>query len=90
MAFQGTFFTGDHLPRQKGDLCPILKTLGSNSISTLINAPLSFLTSGVRVLPMNSILATKGTGVVISVPSDSPDDYETVRDLFSEDEVPWY
>lgn len=28
---------------------------------------------------MNTILSTKGKGVVMSVPSDSPDDYVTVR-----------
>lgn len=35
----------------------------------------------VYVLPMESVLATKGTGVVTSVPSDSPDDYATLMDL---------
>jgi leucyl-tRNA synthetase len=30
---------------------------------------------------METVLATKGTGVVTSVPSDSPDDYATVTDL---------
>ena len=32
-------------------------------------------------LPMFGISMTKGTGVVTSVPSDSPDDYATLRDL---------
>ena len=30
---------------------------------------------------MMSILMTKGTGIVTSVPSDAPDDYATLRDL---------
>jgi leucyl-tRNA synthetase len=30
---------------------------------------------------METVLASKGTGVVTSVPSDSPDDYATVTDL---------
>jgi leucyl-tRNA synthetase len=30
---------------------------------------------------MEGVLATKGTGVVTSVPSDSPDDYVTMMDL---------
>ena len=30
---------------------------------------------------MLSILMTKGTGIVTSVPSDSPDDYASLRDL---------
>lgn len=54
---------------------------GSDLIGTLVNAPLSFHKDGVRVLPMESILETKGTGVVTCVPSDSPDDYATIVDL---------
>ncbi|KAI0151884.1 leucyl-tRNA synthetase, cytoplasmic [Hypoxylon sp. NC0597] len=54
---------------------------GADLIGTLVNAPLSFHKNGVRVLPMESILETKGTGVVTCVPSDSPDDYATITDL---------
>ena len=54
---------------------------GSSLIGTLINAPLSIHTEGVRVLPMETVLATKGTGIVTSVPSDSPHDFATVTDL---------
>lgn len=54
---------------------------GADLIGTLVNAPLSFHKDGVRVLPMESILETKGTGVVTCVPSDSPDDYATITDL---------
>jgi len=32
-------------------------------------------------LPMLSILMNKGSGIVTSVPSDSPDDFATLRDL---------
>jgi len=32
-------------------------------------------------LPMLTISMDKGTGVVTSVPSDSPDDFATLRDL---------
>jgi len=35
----------------------------------------------VYTLPMEGVLANKGTGVVTSVPSDSPDDYITMMDL---------
>ena len=31
------------------------------------------------ILPMENVLATKGTGVVTSVPSDSPDDFPDLR-----------
>lgn len=35
----------------------------------------------VYALPMLTISMDKGTGVVTSVPSDSPDDFATLRDL---------
>ena len=35
----------------------------------------------VYTLPMLTIKEDKGTGVVTSVPSDSPDDYAALRDL---------
>ncbi|KYK55273.1 leucyl-tRNA synthetase [Drechmeria coniospora] len=54
---------------------------GADIVGTLVNAPLSLHTEGVRVLPMETVLPTKGTGVVTSVPSDSPDDFATVTDL---------
>ncbi|KAI9681248.1 MAG: cytosolic leucyl tRNA synthetase [Caeruleum heppii] len=54
---------------------------GRALIGSLIHAPLSLHKDGVRILPMESVLAGKGTGVVTSVPSDSPDDYATVMDL---------
>ncbi|KAL7269588.1 cytosolic leucyl tRNA synthetase [Rhizina undulata] len=74
MAYQGIF-------PERG-VYPCVATMpGSALIGSLVYAPLSVHKSGVRVLPMESVLATKGTGVVTSVPSDSPDDYATVVDL---------
>ena len=35
----------------------------------------------IYTLPMLTIKDNKGTGVVTSVPSDSPDDYAALRDL---------
>lgn len=35
----------------------------------------------VYALPMMTILMNKGTGIVTSVPSDSPDDFAALRDL---------
>ena len=81
MAFQGTFFDSDHFPRHQSELPPVVELPGSAFVGTLVNAPLSVHKDGVRILPMESVLATKGTGVVTSVPSDSPDDYATVKDL---------
>lgn len=74
MAFQGIF-------PERGVYKSIAELKGQALIGTLVNAPLSVHTSGVRVLPMETVLATKGTGVVTSVPSDSPDDFATVTDL---------
>jgi leucyl-tRNA synthetase len=45
-----------------------------------LKAPLSSY-EVVFVLPMTTISMGKGTGVVTSVPSDSPDDWATLRDL---------
>lgn len=64
MAYQG-IFEKDGIPEKAADL------QGSDLIGTLVHAPLSFHPQ-VRVLPMDTVLATKGTGVVTSVPSDSP------------------
>jgi leucyl-tRNA synthetase len=74
MAHQGIF-------EKEGVIEKAADLVGSDMVGTLINAPLSLHKEGVRVLPMESVLPTKGTGVVTSVPSDSPDDYATVKDL---------
>lgn len=81
MAFQGTFFKSDHFPRDASELSAVVELTGASVVGTLVTAPLSVHTQGVRILPMESVLPTKGTGVVTSVPSDSPDDYATVTDL---------
>eukprot|EP00912_Choanoflagellata_sp_UC4_P000898 UC4_evm1s553 len=50
----------------------------------LMGLPLKAPLSGYDVVyswPMMTILENKGTGVVTSVPSDSPDDFATMRDL---------
>jgi leucyl-tRNA synthetase len=82
MCFQGHFFPDDEskFPRDQKELSPEIDLPGSAFVGTLVNAPLSVHKS-VRILPMETVSATKGTGVVTSVPSDSPDDYATVRDL---------
>ncbi|KAL2056891.1 hypothetical protein ABVK25_002630 [Lepraria finkii] len=81
MAFQGTFFKSDNFARNASELPAVLELLGSEVVGTLVIAPLSIHKQGVRILPMDSVLPSKGTGVVTSVPSDSPDDYATVTDL---------
>jgi len=74
MAFQGIF-------PEWGSYTKLLDLRGEDVIGTLVDAPLSAHSKGVRVLPMETVKETKGTGVVTSVPSDSPDDYATVVDL---------
>lgn len=74
MAHQGIFAT-------EGVVEKVADVLGSDMVGTLVDAPLSLHKEGVRVLPMETVLPTKGTGVVTSVPSDSPDDFATVTDL---------
>ncbi|KAJ5679729.1 Leucine--tRNA ligase cytoplasmic [Penicillium macrosclerotiorum] len=81
MAFQGHFFSSDNFPKTQDQLPLIFEAPGSDFVGTLVNAPLSFHTEGVYILPMDGVSASKGTGVVTSVPSDSPDDYATLMDL---------
>ena len=41
----------------------------------------------IYVLPLLTILTNKGTGIVTSVPSDSPDDYMALLDLKRKDKL---
>lgn len=81
MAFQGTFFKSGDFPKDSNQLPAVVELSGASVVGSLVSAPLSIHTDGVRVLPMESVLPTKGTGVVTSVPSDSPDDYATIKEL---------
>ena len=58
---------------------------GKALIGSKIHAPLA-VHKELRVLPMETVLASKGTGVVTCVPSDSPDDYITTKDLINKPE----
>ncbi|TFK69763.1 leucyl-tRNA synthetase [Pluteus cervinus] len=73
MAFQGTV-----TPR--GEVNQLAEIPGSAIIGTKIKAPYA-IHPEVYVLPMENVLPTKGTGVVTSVPSDSPDDFQVLTDL---------
>ena len=53
---------------------PLLKIKGEELIGVKICAPLS-IHKEVYLFPMETISMSKGTGIVTSVPSDSPDDY---------------
>ncbi|ORX33463.1 leucine-tRNA ligase [Kockovaella imperatae] len=74
MAFQGTF------GGERGEYKKVVDVKGEEVIGTKVRPPFG-LVEEVYVLPMEGVLATKGTGVVTSVPSDSPDDYRTLMDL---------
>ncbi|EAU87569.1 leucine-tRNA ligase [Coprinopsis cinerea okayama7 len=73
MAYQGII-----TPR--GNVEQLVEVEGSKLLGTRVKAAFS-LNPEVYILPMENVLATKGTGVVTSVPSDSPDDYQTLMDL---------
>ncbi|KAF9529079.1 hypothetical protein CPB83DRAFT_893789 [Crepidotus variabilis] len=73
MAFQGII-----TPR--GNIEKLAEIEGSRIVGTKIDAPFA-INPQVYVLPMDNVIATKGTGVVTSVPSDSPDDFQTLTDL---------
>lgn len=65
---------------EKGVLVKLAELTGRELVGVPVSAPLSCYQK-VYVLPMEGVLANKGTGVVTSVPSDSPDDYITIQDL---------
>ena len=63
-----------------GQYTVLAEFLGSELFGLPLSAPLSTYPT-VYVLPMMTIKEDKGTGVVTSVPSDSPDDYAALTDL---------
>lgn len=73
MAYQG-------LTKTKETIEKILEVKGTDLIGLAVKAPLATFEK-VYVLPMLSILMNKGTGVVTSVPSDSPDDYAVLTEF---------
>ncbi|KAM3163729.1 Leucyl-tRNA synthetase [Lachancea thermotolerans] len=68
------------LTPKRGYYKPLVTISGKDFIGSKIRAPLSAYDE-LRILPMETVIATKGTGVVTCVPSNSPDDYMTTRDL---------
>jgi leucyl-tRNA synthetase len=58
----------------------LAKVMGEEIIGKKLKAPLAKY-DFVYALPMSTISMTKGTGIVTSVPSDSPDDFVMLRDL---------
>lgn len=73
MAFQGIL-------AKRGEVETIATIKGSQLVGTKVRAPFA-ICDEVYVIPMETVLATKGTGVVTSCPSDSPDDFATWTEL---------
>lgn len=73
MAYQGFF-------EEEGKIPIALKLTGKDILGLSLEAPLTF-NKVIYTLPMLTIKENKGTGIVTSVPSDSPDDYAALTDL---------
>jgi leucyl-tRNA synthetase len=73
MSFQG--FTAEN-----GVFTVLAELIGSDILGLKLKAPLTS-NEVVYALPMMTIKEDKGTGIVTSVPSDSPDDYAALTDL---------
>lgn len=73
MAYQG--FTAE-----EGNIVVLAEVTGLELLGVPLSSPLTKHKT-IYTLPMLSIKADKGTGVVTSVPSDSPDDYAALVDL---------
>uniref|UniRef100_A0A0V0G4H9 leucine--tRNA ligase n=1 Tax=Triatoma dimidiata TaxID=72491 RepID=A0A0V0G4H9_TRIDM len=73
MAFQG-------LTAEDGKIGRYIELMGEDIVGKPITAPLSEYKM-IYSLPMLTIKADKGTGIVTSVPSDSPDDYAALLEL---------
>ena len=68
------------LTAERGQYECLARVPGSALVGTLVNAPAS-VHENVYVVPMDSVLETKGTGVVTSVPSEAPHDYANYMEL---------
>ena len=68
------------LTKENGKFLKFFDIEGSKLLGLKLKAPLSKYEI-VYSLPMLGISMNKGTGIVTSVPSDSPDDYATITDL---------
>ncbi|MEN2498133.1 MAG: hypothetical protein MHMPM18_002451, partial [Marteilia pararefringens] len=71
---------GINFSLQEQEMTPVTEIKGQELICLPLEAPLSPY-STIYALPMSSVNANMGTGIVTSVPSDSPDDFATLRDL---------
>ncbi|XP_029053430.2 leucine--tRNA ligase, cytoplasmic [Osmia bicornis bicornis] len=73
MAYQGFF-------EEEGKIAVVTKLVGKQILGLALEAPMT-VNKVIYTLPMLTIKEDKGTGIVTSVPSDSPDDYAALVDL---------
>ncbi|XP_071951783.1 leucine--tRNA ligase, cytoplasmic-like [Antedon mediterranea] len=73
MSFQGFF-------KEEGKVDVVANITGQDIMGMALSAPLTSY-KVIYTLPMLTIKEDKGSGVVTSVPSDSPDDFAALRDL---------
>ncbi|OQR70265.1 leucine--tRNA ligase [Tropilaelaps mercedesae] len=66
--------------RINGQVRVLAKVSGVDLMGAALSAPLTSYKT-IYTLPMLTIKEDKGTGIVTSVPSDSPDDFAAMRDL---------
>ena len=66
--------------KHEGVLNRLAELKGTDLIGLALKAPMSIYPQ-VYALPMLAVVSTKGSGIVTSVPSDSPDDYAALNDL---------
>ena len=66
--------------KAEGQVDTVMELVGQDIMGLGLSAPLSLYPT-IYTLPMLTIKEDKGTGVVTSVPSDSPDDWAALRDL---------
>lgn len=74
MSYQG-------LMNEEGCLEKVAEIKAIDLIGVALCAPNAIYYEKIYVLPMLTVTASKGTGIVTSVPSDSPDDYAALNDL---------
>lgn len=73
MAYQG-------MTTAEGKIDIVAELIGDDILGIALKAPLTTYDK-IYALPMLTIKEDKGTGIVTSVPSDSPDDYAALMDL---------
>jgi len=81
-------YQGHHGGTKVGTVrCLLDGILGQQLIGCALKAPNSEKYPTVYVLPMLSVSTKKGTGIVTSVPSDSPDDFTALMELKAKDKL---